>query len=147
MTLPAFVDAADLATWMGITIANEPRAEAILAAASTLVRTYTGRAWVDDGGDYDDDVTDNEKDTLQTAVKLVAERVYTNPRGITAKSSGPFSETVASWAAYGLALTDQEKSLLGAPNGSGIPGLTSVRLEAPRLAAGVPRAGAWDYDE
>lgn len=147
MALPAFVEAADLATWMGTTITNEPRAEAILAAASTLVRTETGRAWVDDDGNYDDDVDETRQETIQTVVKLIAERVYTNPRGVLVKSSGPFSETVAAWAAFGLMLTEQERSLLGAPNNGGIPGLTSVRVEAPRLAAGVPRPGVWDWDE
>lgn len=148
MALPPIVSADDLATWMGVeTIDNEDRAEAILSAASTLVRTFGGRAWVDADGEPEVDLTETQVDAVKTVVKLVAERVYQNPRGVTQQSTGPFSRSVASWAAFGLSLTDDEKVMLGGTGQDGIPGLSSVRVIAPAMASGTRHYPWWDDDE
>lgn len=113
----------DLSDWMGVDVSNLARAEAILSAASTLVRTRTGRAWVDADGELEDGVTALEMERVKTVVVMVAERVWSNPRGITQQATGPFSQSVAAWSAFGLALTDPEKEML--PTGSTKPALWS----------------------
>lgn len=102
----------DLEAWLGLTVDNPVRAEAIIAAASTLVTAKTGQAWVDADGVQLDTVDDDDFAAVKTVVVQVAARVWTNPRGTTQQSTGPFSESVAAWAALGLSLTDDEKAML-----------------------------------
>lgn len=146
MAMSPLATVEDLSTWMGVPVTDGDRAAAIIAAASTLVRNYTGRTWVDAEGEPEVGVTELQLDSVHTVVILVAERVWSNPRGVTQQVAGPFSESVAAWAAYGLALTDDEKTMLPTPSGSGIPGLSSVRVQAPASAAGVPRS-TWSCDD
>lgn len=124
--LPPLASSDELETWMGVAVSNPDRAEAILAAASTLVRVETGRTWVDEDGATEDDVTTLQMEQVKTVVILVAERVWSNPRGITQQSTGPFSASVAEWAAYGLALTDSEKAMLPTTSGSTRPKLWTL---------------------
>jgi hypothetical protein len=112
----------DLAAWLGEDIDNEARAEAILAAASTLVRSRTGRAWVDADGEQLEDVTDNDFELVKTVVVQVAARVWLNPRGLTQETTGPFSTTLAAWASLGLSLTEDEAAMLPVVR-DGRPGL------------------------
>jgi hypothetical protein len=112
VALPLLADVDALSDWMGVAITNDARAEAILAAASTLVRAHTGRTWVEADGSTEEDVTDLELERVRTVVVLVAERVWSNPRGITQQATGPFSQSVAAWSTFGLALTDPEKDML-----------------------------------
>lgn len=147
MALPPLASVDDLSEWMGVDVSDEVRAEAILSAASTLVRSHTGQLWVDAAGEPDENATDLELDTVKTVVTLVAERVWSNPRGFVQQATGPFSGTVAEWSAYGLALTDSEKDMLGCGNDVGIPGLASIRVEAPRGAAGAPRLAVYDLEQ
>ena len=100
----------DLDPW--VTVTNDERAEAILAAASTLVRSKTGQAWVDADGVQLEDVDDDDFEAVKTVVVQVAARVYQNPLGITQQATGPFSRSVAAWAALGLSLTDDERAML-----------------------------------
>lgn len=146
MALPALASTDDLEEYSGLSV-DETRAEAILAAASTLVRSYTGRTWVGADSAWEDDVTELQQDLVQMVVVGVADRVYRNPTGVTQETSGPFSRSVAAWATSGMFLTDEEKELLPVASSSGVSGLSSIRVEAPRLAAGVPRYADWDYDE
>lgn len=133
--LPSLATIDDFEEWSSSPVTNLVRADAILAAASTLVRSSTGRAWVDADGEWEDGVTDLQKDQLRTVVVTVTERVYANSGGVTQEAVGPFSRTVAAWAAFGLELTPAEHSML--PGGSsGIPGLTSIRVVAPATARG-----------
>lgn len=122
--LPPLAEVDDLEVWMGVEISGEStsRAVAILAAASTLVRSYTGKVWVDADGETSD-ATDNPVrfDAVQQVVVLVSERVWKNPNGNTQENTGPFSHTVEAWAALGLALRDEEKAMLG--GSSLVPGL------------------------
>lgn len=63
----------DLAAWTGQAIPDtDPRAGAVLSAASALVRSYTGRTWED--VDVPDDVIG--------VVVQVAARVWFNPAGL-----------------------------------------------------------------
>lgn len=102
----------DLETWLGQEIDDAARAEAILAAASTLVRTRTGQAWVDADGVRLEEVDDDDFEAVRTVVVQVAARVWLNPHGATQQTSGPFSESVAAWASLGLSLTDDERAML-----------------------------------
>lgn len=145
--LPPIASLDDLEAWSSAPITNEVRADAILAAASTLVRSATGRAWVGADGEWEDGVSALDRDRVNTVVVTVADRVYTNPSGISQETTGPFSRTVAAWAAFGLELTDAETGML--PGGSsGIPGLTSIRVAAPAAASGTRYCDTWweDWD-
>lgn len=102
----------DLELWLGEDVSNPVRADAILAAASTLVRTRTGRSWVDADGEPLSDVTAEDFDAVKTVVVQVAARVWLNPQGRTQQSAGPFSESIAAWASLGLSLTEAEIGML-----------------------------------
>jgi hypothetical protein len=88
------------------------RAAAILSAASTLVTSRTGQAWVDADGIQLETVDDDDFEAVKTVVVLVAARVWVNPHGATQQATGPFSESVAAWAASGLSLTEDEIAML-----------------------------------
>lgn len=134
----ASVDA--LSVWIGEN-AEPMRAVAILNAASTLIRTRTGRVWVDDDGP-EDGVTDLQVAALESVCLSVAARVYQNPRGLTQKSTGPFSWSVAAWSALGLALSPEEAAQLPGGQPGSVNGLSSVRVQAPWGARGSdPRGG------
>lgn len=124
----------DLEPWL--TIDNEDRAEAILAAASTLVRAKTGQAWVDAAGVQLEDVDDDDFAAVKTVVVQVALRVYQNPLGLTQQTTGPFSRSVAAWAALGLSLTDDERSMLPTTIDGNRPGLWT--LATTRTDNGLP---------
>jgi hypothetical protein len=103
----------DLDTWLGTGVVDNPaRAEAILAAASTLVRAKTGAAWVDADGEPLEDVDTDELEAVRTVVVQVAARVWLNPHGDTQRTTGPFSHSVAEWASLGLSLTEAEADML-----------------------------------
>lgn len=102
----------DLNDWLVEDVDNAVRAEAILAAASTLVRSRTGQAWVDADGVQLDTVDDDDFEAVKTVVVQVAARVWLNPKGATQQTAGPFSESVAAWASLGLSLTEDEAAML-----------------------------------
>lgn len=150
--LPPLAEVDDLETWMQIEISGSstPRAAAILAAASTLVRRFTGSSWVDAEGEIDEGDDPVMWDAVQQVVVLVAERVWKNPNGLTQEGTGPFSHTVEAWAALGCALRDEEKEMLtGSPSGVlGIGLLTVTRgdLETPSVRCGLSADG-WSETE
>lgn len=117
MALPSLVELESFETWASRPVSNGPRAEAILSAASTLVRTYTGRMWVDAAGDPEEDITETQLDAARTVVLQLADRVYFNPNGDTQQSTGPFQRSVAAWYSSGLVLTEEDKEQL--PLGTG----------------------------
>lgn len=110
MVSAASVD--DLNAWLEVDVDNDERAEAILAAAYTLVRSKTGRAWVDADGVQLEDVTADDFELVKTVVVQVAARVWLNPQGVTQETTGPFSKSVAAWASLGLSLTEDELAML-----------------------------------
>jgi hypothetical protein len=124
----------DLEPWL--TIDNEEKAEAILAAASTLVRSRTGQAWVDADGAQLETVNDDDFEAVKTVVVQVALRVYQNPLGITQQATGPFSRSVAAWAALGLSLTEDEAAMLPVNEDSVRPALWT--LATTRTEDGLP---------
>lgn len=114
-TLPPFIEAPILGLWLGVefTDADIAKAEAIIASASTLVRTETGRAWVDADGNlvtaasfdaHGDEILEALRDVTQS----VAGRVWRNPGGITSETTGPFTVTYNVEQAQGLYITDTE---------------------------------------
>jgi hypothetical protein len=147
MALPAFATVEELAAWLGTSIADDdPRATAILAASSTLIRSHSGRVWVDGDGP-EEGLTETQQDSVKTVCLLVSARVWINPHGRTQEATGPFSHSVAGWAALGMELTETEKRMIGG-SVSGIPGLSSVRVVAPIDASGSRHRGwFWDDDE
>src|SRR5690349_10360648 len=100
-----YAEVTDLATWSGDTIADDDaRAVAVLKAASVLVRTYVGS-----------DVTtawEEVPDDVATVTVQVAARVWTNPNGAIAQTTGPFSVRYPEDGDAGLSLTQAERDLL-----------------------------------
>jgi hypothetical protein len=118
MALPPLATVDDLAAWPGIgTISTdvEAAAEAVLAAASALVRSDTGRDWLVDVDTFDDahpPVDDDALAVARTVVVLAAGRVWRNPAGVIHDVTGPLSARFAEWVAEGLLLTPAEKDML-----------------------------------
>lgn len=148
MSLPPLASVDDLATWPGVTIGDNQidQAEALLDAASTLVRTFTGRLWIGEDDLPEAGVTAIKLAAVRSVVVIAAARVWNNPTMTTQQSAGPYSRSVNEWAAMGLILTDEEKEMIGGATGGGVTGLGSVRVVVPAAAAGVPRS-SWLYDE
>lgn len=107
MALPSLATVDDLADWLGETIASDdPKATAILFAASTLVRSFTGMTGVDDW------VT-TVPDDAKVVTVMVSARLWANPKQASQEATtlGTYSHS-ASWRGDGLYLTQVEKSML-----------------------------------
>lgn len=126
--MPApLVDLDDLKVWSDKTIEDDARGDAILVAASTLVRSFKGGAWVD----LDEPpVSSVELEAARTVTKQVAYRTYFNPDGVNREQLEDYSVAVESWAALGCVLTEAEKSQLVAGR---LGGLGSVRTTRGRV--------------
>lgn len=99
-TLPPLTS--DLAAWVGQSIEDDdPRAGAVLSAATALVRGYAGQEWETD-----------VPDEVSAVVVQVAARVWNNPGGLVAETIDDYSRRFDESAASGLFLTDSEKSIL-----------------------------------
>lgn len=109
MGLPALASPSDLVAWLGAPVDDE-RAQAVLAAASTLVRARAGENWVDENGYLKDSIPDG----IPTVVVTVAARLWANPTGTTSSATGPFS---ASWQ-VGFQLSDAEADMVDAAMGA-----------------------------
>lgn len=108
MALPPLADVSALASWVGQEIAPEdPRAGAVLSAASALVRSYTGETWVEDG-----ELADDVPDVVGAIVVQVAARVWSNPSGLTSVTIDDATRRWGESGAAGLYLTDAEKEAL-----------------------------------
>lgn len=110
MPSPSLADVVALSEWLGQDIpdAQQPRAQALLVAASALVRSETGRTWLDDEG-----ALEAVPDEVHTVVVACAARVWLNPSGVTQEATGPFSASYGENAAQGLYLTPTESEILG----------------------------------
>jgi hypothetical protein len=139
--LPPLASVETLEAWMGASV-DPARADAIISAASTLIRSHTGRMWVGADG-VEPGVSDLELAQVRDVCITITERVYRNPDGTTQQAAGPYSRTVAAWSALGLWLTDAEKSRLP---GAGVSGLASVRVVAPPQARAT-RAYWWAEED
>lgn len=137
-TLPPPVSA--LAAWVGQTIpSDDPRAAAVLSAASNLVVAYAGKSdvWITDV-DVPADVAD--------IVVQVAARVYLSPPNTNVKqwTKGPFGEGYFDAAQNGLSLTDEEKATLNRFRvaASGLGTLSTTRGEGEGHTIYVPTGPA-----
>lgn len=115
-------------------IGDGVRAIELLAGASTKVRAFTGRPWVDPVGDPETFTTNNAAiwETLQTVTIAVAERAWRNPTGLTQETTGPYSASYGPQAADGLYLTDGDRddlrqALAWARGTARPPGLWTIR--------------------
>lgn len=144
MSFPSLASIEDLEAWLGTSV-DATRADAILSAASTLIRSHTGRVWVDDDG-TEEGVSAQRLATIKAVCVSVAARVYRNPDGATQQQTGPFNKSVAAWSSMGLALTADEKAQLSSAKAGGIPGLSSVRVVAPADASASRRFNWWEHE-
>lgn len=132
--MDSLVSVDDLALWSDKPVSNRGRAEAIIVAASTLVRSFKGGAWVE----VDEPaVSPVELEAARTVIKQVAYRTFFNPQGATSNTAGPFSTTIDEWAALGCVLTDAEKGQLAGTSRLG--GLGSIRTTRGRVETASPR--------
>lgn len=129
------------ADWLGVTLTGSDltRADAILVAASSLVRSEAGRTW--EGETVPDDVA--------AVVLQAAERKYRNPGGETQKTVGDVSVSYSSGVAVGLYLTDDEKIIVRRYRDAGSGGLWTLRTSRDDpggvgdLGTLDPRDGTW----
>lgn len=119
MALPPLATVSDLAAWVGQEIPDaDPRAGAVLSAASALVRSFAGKTWVVDG-----ELAPDRPDILAAVVVQVAGRVWVNPDGLT---SVTIDDGTRRWETKsGLRLTEDEKDALSpyaevGPRGLGV---------------------------
>lgn len=87
MANPSLATVEELADWLGEEITKPTdikRAGFALAVASTLVRTETGREWLDERGE----LVVPRPDVLAQVVVMAAARAFTNPDGIEDVSEG-----------------------------------------------------------
>lgn len=102
-----FADASELAAWVGQTIpSDDPRAGAVLTAASVLVRAEVGAAVTDAWTTVPDEVA-------QVTVQVAA-RVWFNPQGLVADSVDDYSRRWESAGESGVYLTRGERDILSA---------------------------------
>lgn len=118
MAFPALASIDEFIAWEQSSVTNTERAEAILVAASTLIRAHTGRVWVDASGEVETGVTEVQRGSVRSVCLQVASRVYNNPLGETQRSVANYSSSVAAWAAQGLVLSDDEKAQLPLASGA-----------------------------
>lgn len=122
MALPPLANVADLAAWVGQEIPDgDPRAGAVLSAASALVRAYTSQTWVDDDGSPIEVPED-----VAAVVVQVAARVWMNPGGLESVTLDDGTRRWGSGGGLGLYLTESEKEILGAHVDGGPPDLGTV---------------------
>lgn len=118
--LPPLATVEDLAEWVGEEVPNDDaQALAYLAAASAVVRSYTGRRWVDDAGQADAPAE------VRTVVVQVAARVWRNPDGYIQDTTGPFTVRWSERIAEGIYLTAGEEDML-APHRRGRPAVFTL---------------------
>lgn len=110
MALLPLATVGDLAAWVGQPILDaDARAEAVLSAASAIVRAYAGQTWMVDPavlGDVPDDVS--------AVTVQIAARVWMNPSGLESVSIDDATRRWGSGGSAGLRLTETEKAILDA---------------------------------
>jgi hypothetical protein len=102
MALSPLATIDDLAEWLGSTVASLDiaRAEAVLSAVSSLVRSEANRTWENEGAPEDIRVV-----TLQASA-----RMYRNPEGFVQKSIGDVS--VSYGGRSSLILLPEERAII-----------------------------------
>lgn len=104
---PPFAFPDQLGAWVGEDIPmNDPRAQAVLMAASVLIRSYVGSDVSDAWEESPDDVT-------QVAVQVAA-RVWFNPQGLISDAIDDYSRRWENASESGVYLTAGERDILSA---------------------------------
>lgn len=112
----------DLGAWLGQDIdPADPRAGAVLAAASALVRSYTGKTWGEN---------DEVPDDVKGVVVQVAARVWVNPAGLEYHSVDDARRGWGQSGTLGLRLTDADKETLSGYVEGASSGLGSIGISA-----------------
>lgn len=123
----------DLGNWVGQTIApDDPRAIAILKAASIRVRRYIGADVCDEWDDLDTaNPTDPVPDVVSSVTVQAAARVWINPQGLTTEANDDYTRRFGDDSKGGLYLTEDEKADLAefrdTPNGGGLSVISTTR--------------------
>lgn len=134
MAQPALAQVPDLAAWVGEDIPSaDARASAVLSAASTLVRSYTGQTWTNEAGALLEVPDDVAMVTVQ-----VAARVWVNPEGVQADSIDDGSRRFVASGETGAYLTLGERDILSKYRTAGPKGLWTL---------GTTRGDASDTDQ
>lgn len=129
-TLPPLAVVDDLAAWVGQDIAPaDPRAGAVLSAASALVRAYTSQTWVDDTGALTD-----VPDEAVAVVVQAAGRVWLNPAGLESVTLDDGTRRWGSGGGQGLYLSESEKEILAPHVDGGPPDLGTVSFTTGTIA-------------
>lgn len=137
MALPPLATVVNLSDWIGEPIVEEEdvkRAGAVLRAASTLVRAFTGARWADESGMLGD-----VPDGVNDVVLAVAGRGYTNPEGWSGERQDDWGGSGRKVEEAGLYLTASERLVLDQHRPakvSGIGFLATTRVEARAPGAG-----------
>ena len=118
---------------------DNPRAVAVLAGASALVRTYTGQDWVDDDGNLTE-----VPDGVVTVVLQVAERKWRNPSGAIHETTGPFSVRYSERSGDGLFLTDTERRMLARYKRDALWSMSTTRGEVETGSVRWPYNPPWE---
>lgn len=134
MTLPALAGLTELRNRLGVDIDDPIQALALLDYASSLVRAYTRRSFVDDDGNLD--APDGPR---QVTVEAVA-RAVTNPAGVTQDTAGPFTVSYGSDAAQRVYLTRADKAILGPVGRGGLQVLSTTRGHIETRTADLPQS-------
>jgi len=124
MALPAFATVQNLADWLGEPITDTgdiSRANGALAMASALVRTETGKQWVDEHAS----LVNPLPDALSLVTLQAAARAYSNPEGLTSErvDDAQVSRKVDEAGVY---LTASERDLLTPLAGRPHRGLSTI---------------------
>lgn len=133
MPLPAFATVEELAARIpgGVSDADEPRAQAALDDASTLIRGVAGEDWTSSGGALDfGDIAERQQDQITLVCISAAKRAYLTPTGVRSETLGDAAQTYADRAGE-VYLTDEEAAVVravasGATTSSGF---SSIDLE------------------
>ncbi|GEB17212.1 hypothetical protein NSI01_55270 [Pimelobacter simplex] len=105
MAQPPFAEVSDLAAWVGQEIpAEDPRATAVLLAASQVVIAEVGPKVAEDWAEVPGDVS--------AITAQVAARVWFNPQGLIADSIDDYSRRWDQGGESGIYLTSGERDLL-----------------------------------
>lgn len=105
MASSPFAEVSALAAWVGQDIpADDPRAVAVLTAASNLVRAEVGSSVADEWTEAPNEVQD--------VVVQVAARVWYNPQGLVADSVDDYSRRWEGGGESGVYLTKGERDTL-----------------------------------
>lgn len=126
-TLTPLASVQALSDWLGEPITegeDATRAGSVLAAASVLVRNFTGKSWLVDG-QIDPALPD---DVLMVTVQVAA-RGYTNPEGWRDERTDDWAGNGKPVPEAGLFLTASERAVLGShralkPRGIGVMATT-----------------------